>query len=161
MADKGHSRAREPGKNPGRAARLDAIMEAMESGHWQGADSYQEFAARLGVAISTIHDDATDAGMLLKRAKSDDEVRDWADVHLADIRERAKSDGDWSNARGAIRDRLDARGLLISKQQVSVALERVSDPELIRHALVEICASEDGRKQVIAKADELRGKGES
>ncbi len=121
----------------------------MEADEWRGSDSYAEWAARFGVAARTIENDASDAGALLKRATTDDEVRHWADAHLTHIRELAQQDGDWTNARGAIKDRLDARGLLVAKHSVAVQNARTPD-ELFRDMLAEVKVDPRLRAEAIA-----------
>ncbi len=149
MSERGSRDPDSRATNPGRSERIDAIIVAMETGAWNGADSYQEFATRLGVSPRTIHNDASDAALLLKRANTDDEVRQWADVHLAHIKDLAQTDADYSNARGAIRDRLDARGLLVAKHSVAIHAAR-NEQELFVAALAEIKADPKRCAEAIA-----------
>lgn len=130
----------------------------MESGRWRGPDGYQELADQWDVSPITIEADAKESSRMLRRAITDEDVREWADAHLADILDRARTIEDLSNARGAIKDRLQARGLLIEKHEQSLRLERCSDPELFAAALVEIAATPEGREAIKLKARQIEEK---
>ena len=136
-------------RNPGKAQRVEAIAQSMEDGTWTGTRN-EEWAELFGVTAQTIVHDAGEAARLLKRAITDDDVRAWADAHLAQLKELAQDDRDYSNARGAIRDRLDARGLLVSRQMVRHEIVQRSEEELFVMFIEQVKKDEALRQRAMA-----------
>lgn len=107
----------------------------MESGEWQRGKTGGKLAKQWRLNPGTLEHDAAEASRRIRAAISDDEVREWADSWLERLCEEARDTGDYRACVAAIKARVDIRGILVQRHEVTHREQQMTDEELIAEAM--------------------------
>ena len=133
------SRARGFERTDERAKRVAHIRELMLAGEWVRGRTGRELAAEWKLAYSTVREDAARAASDIRSGMPDEQVAAMVEADLETIVRIAVETGDVKGAVAALRLRLEARGML--KQRVEVSVEQHDMGTLARDTLAAIVAT--------------------